>query len=152
MKKILLLSLFLVCLQSCAIMPPYSNLDNDKQSDISSYTILETETFAGQPQRYWADGKPNLEIIRINEDKVGNIPFSSYYYKGESPQRALLKPGHYTVQLEYKVIARFLFADFEFEAKPGQKILARSKYVGLNMLVLWLEDATTHEKIGKQIQ
>ena len=94
---------------------------------------------------------PNLEIIRINKKKVGNIPFSTYYYKNKSPQRALLKPAHYTVQLEYNVPGRFLFADFEFEAKPGQRILARSSYVGLNLLALWLEDADTHEKVGKRV-
>jgi len=151
-KKRLLLGCLVLGLQGCANMPPYSNLEAGQQGDTSRYAILETETHAGQPHRRWADMKPNLDIIRINDKKVGDIPFATYYYKNGSPQRALLKPGHYTVQLEYNVPGKFLLADFEFDAKPGQRILARSRYVGLSLLVLWLEDAETHEKLGKQVQ
>lgn len=152
MIKALLASMFLLALQGCAQMGPYSNVKPEQLADTSSYTILETETYAGQPNRSWADMQPNLDIIRINDKKVGDIPFATYYYKNGSPQRAMLEPGHYTVQLKYNVPGSYLMADFEFDAEPGQKIMARTRYIGLNRLIVWLEDAKTEKAIGKRVQ
>ncbi len=143
--------ILLLCLQGCAEMPAYSNVQSGEPSDETRYTVVETDTYAGRPQRSWGDGEPNLNIIRINDKKVGNIPFSTYYYKNDSPQRAVLIPGKYTIQLEYNLPLQFLFADLEFEGKPGQKIIARSQYVGLNRLEIWLEDAATGEIVGKRV-
>ena len=149
MKKILLpLVAALLCLQGCAEMPAYSNVGAVTAVDESRYTVVETDTYAGRPQRHFADLQPDLNIIRINDEKVGNIPFSTYYYKNDSPQRAVLTPGTYTIQLEYRLPRQFLFADLKFDGKPGQKIMARSKYVGLNRLKVWLEDAATGEVLS----
>lgn len=63
----------------------------------------------------------------------------------------MLIPGKYTIQLEYNLPLHFLFADLEFEGKPGQKIIARTRYVGLNRLEVWLEDAATGEVVGKRV-
>lgn len=141
----------LLCLHGCAEMPAYSNVESDV-TDESRYTVLETDTYAGRPQRSLLDGEANLNIIRVNDKKVGNIPFSTYYYRNDSPQRAVLKPGTYTVQLEYKLPLHFMFADLEFEGKPGQKIIARSRYVGLNRIEIWLEDAATGEVVNKRVR
>ncbi|MFW9081919.1 hypothetical protein ACOI9X_21995 [Pseudomonas sp. P2757] len=140
--------LAMLCLQGCAEMPAYSNVESGASSDESRYTVVETDTYAGRPQRHYADLQPNLNIIRINDKKVGNIPFSTYYYKNDSPQRAVLTPGTYVIQLEYRLPRHFLFADLKFVGKPGQKIMARSKYVGLNRLEVWLEDAATGEVVS----
>ncbi|MCD5997468.1 hypothetical protein KDX38_28415, partial [Pseudomonas sp. CDFA 602] len=43
----------------------------------------------------------------------------------------------------------FMFVDLKFEGKPGQKIIARSQYIGLNRLQIWLEDAATGERISQ---
>ncbi|MBV4458059.1 hypothetical protein KVG96_08880 [Pseudomonas sp. COR58] len=143
-----LLASFLA-LQGCAEMPDYSNANAGETVDEARYTVLETETYAGRPQRQFLDLQPDLNIIRVNDEKVGNIPFSTYYYKNDSPQRAVLKPGKYTVQLEYHLPRKFLFTNLEFEGKPGQKIIARSKYVGLDRLQIWLEDVATGEVVSK---
>lgn len=134
-------------------MPAYSNVGSDPANmDESRYTIVETDTYAGRAQRRYADLQPDLNIIKINDRKVGNIPFSTYYYKNDSPQRAILLPGKYTIQLEYRLPRHFMFADLEFAGKPGQKIIARSTYIGLNRLEIWLEDATTGEVVSKRVR
>ncbi|MFJ2457603.1 hypothetical protein ACIOVC_03525 [Pseudomonas neuropathica] len=152
MKKIVLpLVIALLCLQGCAEMPAYSNVGATTAADESRYTVVETDTYAGRPQRHFADGEANLNIIRINDEKVGNIPFSTYYYKNDSPQRAVLKPGTYTIQLEYRLPLHFMYADLKFDGKPGQKIMARSQYVGLNRLQVWLEDTATGEVVSTRV-
>ncbi|RON47763.1 hypothetical protein [Pseudomonas frederiksbergensis] len=149
MKKIFLpFVIAVLSLQGCAEMPAYSNVDPASAGDESRYTVVETDTYAGRPQRHWADMQPNLNIIKINDEKVGNIPFSTYYYKNDSPQRAVLKPGTYVIQLEYRLPSHFLFADLKFDGKPGQKIMARSRYVGLNRLEVWLEDTATGDVVS----
>ncbi|WP_460423142.1 hypothetical protein [Pseudomonas sp. ZL2] len=142
----------LLGLHGCAEMPDYSNVDPLVPGDDARYTIIETDTYAGRAQRHYADLQPDLNIIKINDKKVGNIPFSTYYYKNDSPQRAILKPGTYTVQLEYRLPQHFMFADLEFEGKPGQKIIARTQYVGLNRLEVWMEDAATDEIVSKRVR
>jgi hypothetical protein len=149
MRKIALPFLTLLCLQGCAEMPAYSNVDSSEPRDEARYTIVETDTYAGRPKRSFLDLQPDLNIIRVNDKKVGNIPFSTYYYKNDSPQRAVLVPGTYTIQLEYRLPRYFMFADLEFEGKPGQKIIARSQYIGLNRLKIWLEDSATGEVVSK---
>ena len=144
---ILLLSFY-----GCAEMPAYSNVNAGEASDESRYTVVETDTYAGRAQRHLLDLQPDLNIIRINDKKVGNFPFSTYYYKNDSPQRAVLTPGKYTVQLEYRLPRYFMFADLEFDGRPGQKIIARTRYVGLNRLEIWLEDAVTGEVVSKQVR
>ncbi|MFF7709935.1 hypothetical protein [Pseudomonas sp. NPDC007930] len=151
MKPRLLAAAAALLLHGCADMPPYSNVEAGQPADDASNVVFETETYAGQPQRHWADSQPNLNIIRINGKKVGDIPFSTYYYKNDSPQRALLTPGTYTVQLEYKLPVNFMFADLQFEGKPGQRIIARTRYIGLGLLKVWLEDAATGEVVGKRV-
>ncbi|MCP1518841.1 hypothetical protein J2Y74_003151 [Pseudomonas migulae] len=152
MRKIFLpFVIALLCLHGCAEMPAYSNVDPATADDESRYTVVETDTYAGRAQRHFADLQPDLNIIRINDNKVGNIPFSTYYYKNDSPQRAVLKPGTYTIQLEYQLPRHFLFADLRFEGKAGQKIMARSRYVGLNRLEVWLEDAVTGEVVSTRV-
>jgi hypothetical protein len=151
MRKIFLpFVIALLCLHGCAEMPAYSNVDPVTVGDESRYTVVETDTYAGRVQRHYADLQPDLNIIKINDKKVGNIPFSTYY-KNDSPQRAVLKPGTYTIQLEYRLPRHFLFADLKFDGKPGQKIMARSKYVGLNRLEVWLEDAATGEVVSTRV-
>ncbi|WP_460141641.1 hypothetical protein [Pseudomonas sp. S2_E01] len=153
MNKIALPFLVLsLCLHGCAEMPAYSNVESDEVSDESRYTVVETETYAGRSKRSLLDLQPNLNIIRVNDKKVGDIPFSTYYYRNDSPQRAVLIPGKYTLQLEYRLPQHFMFADLEFEGKPGQKIIARSQYVGLNRLQIWLEDAATGEPVGQAVR
>lgn len=142
----------LLCLHGCAEMPAYSNVAGSEVTDESRYTVVETDTYAGRPQRHYADLQPDLNIIKVNDKKVGNIPFSTYYYKNDSPQRAVLTPGKYTMQLEYRLPRHFMFADLEFEGKAGQKIIARSKYIGLNRLEIWLEDSATGEVVSKRVR
>lgn len=151
MKKIVLPLLALLFLHGCAQMPDYSNVEGDKPVDESRYTVLETETWATREQRSLLDDRPNLNIIRINDKKVGNIPFSTYYYKNDSPQRAVLQPGTYTIQLEYRLPLHFMFTDLKFNAKAGQKVIARSKYVGVSRLEIWLEDAATGEVVSTRV-
>ncbi|MDH1265024.1 MULTISPECIES: hypothetical protein [unclassified Pseudomonas] len=143
----------LLTLGGCADMPTYSNIGTDLATvDESRYTVVETDTHADQQGRRFLSLEPDLNIIRINDKKVGNIPFSTYYYKNDSPQRAVLIPGHYTIQLEYRLPQHFLFADLEFTGKPGQKIMARSRYIGLSRLDIWLEDAETGEVVSKRVK
>ncbi|KMT56965.1 hypothetical protein [Pseudomonas fildesensis] len=142
----------LLCLHGCAEMPAYSNVAASEVTDESRYTVVETDTYAGRPQRHYADLLPDLNIIKVNDKKVGNIPLSTYYYKNDSPQRAVLTPGKYTMQLEYRLPRHFMFADLEFEGKAGQKIIARSKYIGLNRLEIWLEDSATGEVVSKRVR
>lgn len=151
MKKILLPLAAFLCLQGCADMPAYSNVDSALLGDESRYTVLETDTYATRGERHFADGKPELNIIRINDKKVGDIPFSTYYYKNDSPQRAVLQPGTYTVQLQYRLPMHFMFADLKFEAKPGQKVIARSQYIGVSRLNIWLEDVDTGEVVSTRV-
>lgn len=141
--------ILLLCLHGCAEMPAYSNVESDEVSDESRYTVVETDTYAGRSKRSLFDMQPNLNIIRVNDKKVGDIPFSTYYYKNDSPQRAVLVPGKYTLQLEYRLPGYFMFVDLKFEGKPGQKIIARSQYIGLNRLQIWLEDVATGERISQ---
>lgn len=153
MRKMFMLAfIMLVGLYGCAEMPAYSNVESGEVSDESRYTVLETDTYAGRPQRHLLDSQPDLNIIRINDKKVGDIPFSTYYYRNDSPQRAVLKPGKYTVQLEYRLPVHFMFADLAFEGKPGQKVIARTKYVGPGLLEIWLEDAATGEVVSKRVR
>lgn len=150
MRKIALpFFILLLGLHGCAEMPAYSNVDASEARDESHYTVVETDTYAGRPQRGLFDGQANLNIIRVNDKKVGNIPFSTYYYRNDSPQRAVLTPGKYTLQLEYRLPLHFMFAELSFEGKPGQKIIARSEYIGLNRLRIWLEDAATGEEVSR---
>lgn len=152
MKKAFLpFGLAVLCLQGCAEMPEYSNVDPAARADESRYTVIETDTYACRPKRHLINDDPDLNIIRVNDEKVGNIPFAEYYYRNDSPQRALLKPGIYTVQLEYRLPRYFLFADLKFEGKPGQKIMARSQYVGLNRLEVWLEDTATGKVVSTRV-
>ncbi|MCO8169241.1 hypothetical protein NJC40_15825 [Pseudomonas sp. 21LCFQ02] len=151
MKKIVLPVLALLLLHGCAQMPDYSNVEGDKPVDESRYTVLETETWASREQRGFLDDRPELNLIRINDKKVGNIPFSTYYYKNDSPQRAVLQPGTYTIQLEYRLPLHFMFTDLKFNAKAGQKVIARSKYVGVSRLEIWLEDAATGEVVSTRM-
>ncbi|QIB05126.1 hypothetical protein GZ982_10575 [Pseudomonas fluorescens] len=153
MKKMFMPAfIMLLSLYGCAEMPAYSNVESHEAGDESRYTVLETDTYAGRPQRHLLDSEPDLNIIRINDKKVGNIPFSTYYYKNDSPQRAVLTPGTYTVQLEYRLPLHFMFADLEFEGKPGQKVIARTKYVGPSRLEIWLEDAATGAVVSKRVR
>ncbi|MGE8496474.1 MAG: hypothetical protein ACN6O6_03125 [Pseudomonas sp.] len=147
------LAFTLLSLTGCANMPDYSNIGSDlATADESTYTVVETDTHADQKGRRFLSMEPDLNIIRINDKKVGNIPFSTYYYKNDSPQRAVLIPGKYNIQLEYRLPQHFLFADLEFTGKPGQKLIARSKYIGLNRLDIWLEDAETGEVVSKRVR
>lgn len=94
MKRIALPAFIaLLCLHGCAEMPAYSNVAGSEVTDESRYTVVETDTYAGRPQRHYADLQPDLNIIKVNDKKVGNIPFSTYYYKNDSPQRAVLTPA-----------------------------------------------------------
>ncbi|MCD5997439.1 hypothetical protein KDX38_28270 [Pseudomonas sp. CDFA 602] len=102
--------MLLLCLHGCAEMPAYSNVESDVVSDESRYTVVETDTYAGRSKRSLFDMQPNLNIIRVNDKKVGDIPFSTYYYKNDSPQRAVLNPGKYTLQLEYRLPRYFVTA------------------------------------------
>lgn len=144
--------LLLLGLHGCAEMPAYSNVESGDINDESRYTVLETDTYAGRPQRSLLDGQADLNIIRINDKKVGDIPFSTYYYRNDSPQRAVLIPGAYKIQLEYHLPRHFMFTELAFEGKPGQKIIARSQYIGLNRLKIWLEDAATGEVVSKGVR
>ncbi len=145
------LTFILLALTGCADMPAYTNTGLDLATiDESKFTVVETDTQAGQKSRHWADMEPDLNIVRINDKKVGNIPFSTYYYKNDSPQRAVLIPGKYSIQLEYRLPRHFLFADLEFTGKPGQKIMARSRYIGLNLMEVWLEDKETGEVVSSR--
>lgn len=138
-------------LSGCAEMPAYTNIES-KTIDESKYTILETNTYADRESRSYLSFEPDLNIIRINGKKVGNIPFSTYYYKNDSPEKAILIPGKYTVQLEYKLPRHFLFAELEFTGHAGQKVMAKTKYIGLNLIEVWIEDTKTGEKISKRVQ
>ncbi|VXC76092.1 conserved hypothetical protein [Pseudomonas sp. 9AZ] len=138
-------------LSGCAEMPAYSNIESDF-IDESKYVTLETDTYAERKSRSLLSLEANLNIIRINGKKVGDIPFSTYYYRNDSPQKALLKPGKYTIQLEYKLPSHFLFANLEFLGHAGQKILAKSAYIGLNRVDVWLEDAETGKKISSRVK
>ncbi|KAA6172512.1 hypothetical protein [Pseudomonas veronii] len=151
MRKIALpFLMLLLCLHGCAEMPAYSNVTASDASDESRYTVVETDTYAGRPQRHLLDDQADLNIIRVNDKKVGNIPFSTYYYRNDSPQRAILIPGKYKIQLEYRLPRYFMFAELDFEGKPGQKIIARSEYIGLNRIKVWLEDAATGEVVSQR--
>lgn len=149
MKRITILIAAL--LSGCAEMPAYTNIESET-IDESKYTVLETNTYAESKNRSYLSFEPNLNIIKINGKKVGNIPFSTYYYKNDSPQKAILAPGKYTVLLEYKLPRHFLFAELEFQGYAGQIILAKTKYIGLNLIEVWLEDSKTGKKISKRIQ
>ena len=149
MKKtvILIAALF----SGCAEMPAYTNIESET-IDESRYTVLETNTYADRESRSYLSFEPDLNIIKINGKKVGNIPFSTYYYKNDSPEKAILVPGKYTVQLEYKLPSHFLFAELEFTGHAGQKVIAKTKYVGLNLIEVWIEDARTGEIISTIVQ
>jgi len=149
MKKTIILIVAL--LSGCAEMPAYTNIESDT-IDESKYTVLETNTYAGRENRSYLSFEPDLNIIKINGKKVGNIPFSTYYYKNDSPEKAVLIPGKYTVQLEYKLPSHFMFADLEFTGHAGQKVMAKTKYIGLNLIEVWIEDAKTGEKISTRVQ
>ncbi|MFG0583810.1 hypothetical protein ACF8C1_11250 [Pseudomonas sp. zjy_9] len=149
MKKTIILIAAL--LSGCAEMPAYTNVESGT-IDESKYVVLETNTHAERNKRSYISLEPELNIIRINGEKVGNIPFSTYYYKNDSPQKAILIPGKYSIQLEYKLPRHFLFADLEFTGHAGQKIIAKTKYIGLNLLEVWLEDAETGEKISTRAE
>ena len=45
--------------------------------------------------------------------------------------------------------SHFIFAELEFEGKPGQNFIARPRYIALNRLQIWLEDTATGEKISQ---
>jgi len=149
MKKTIILIVAL--LSGCAEMPAYTNIESDT-IDESKYTVLETNTYADRENRSYLSFEPDLNIIKINGKKVGNIPFSTYYYKNDSPEKAVLIPGKYTVQLEYKLPSHFMFADLEFTGHAGQKVMAKTKYIGLNLIEVWIEDAKTGEKISTRVQ
>ena len=149
MKKTVILIAAL--LSGCAEMPAYTNIESET-IDESRYTVLETNTYADRESRSYLSFEPDLNIIKINGKKVGNIPFSTYYYKNDSPEKAILVPGKYTVQLEYKLPSHFLFAELEFTGHAGQKVIAKTKYVGLNLIEVWIEDARTGEIISTRVQ
>ncbi|QLF93794.1 hypothetical protein HW090_11540 [Pseudomonas sp. ABC1] len=153
MSKIsMVLSVAILCLCGCAEMPAYSNLGSVDVLDESRYTVLETESYIEQAQRSYISFQAKLNIIRVDGKKVGDIPFSTYFYKNNSPQQAMLQPGGHSVQLKYVLPRHFMYADFEFEGKAGQKVMARTKYIGLNRIDIWLEDAATGELVGKRIR
>lgn len=148
--KYIAFSMFLV-LAGCADMPAYKNFDAAVY-DVKDYVVFETESHAGRKSRSWADGKPDLNIVHIDNKKVGDIAFSTYYYKNDSPQQAILTPGKHTIELEYKIPTKYLRMTFEFEGVAGQKIIAKSAYTGLDSIRLWLEDQDTNEEVGKRVK
>jgi hypothetical protein len=63
-----------LCLQGCAEMPAYSNVGATTAADESRYTVVETDTYAGRPQRHFADGEANLNIIRMKKSATSRSP------------------------------------------------------------------------------
>ena len=83
---------------------------------------------------------------------MGEKVFSTYYYKNDSPENAVLTPGEHTITVKYEVGTKYLYAKLQFTGTEGQKLIIKKEHRDLGKVAVWMEDKNTNQKIGKPLQ